>query len=202
MGHACQAHGRASGKTLQDQAPTTDSLQGEIATAMQHLREHGVVALPAGILYGLALTVMVANWEQVARVTQEIPKLALRLAHVFWPAPLTLNVPKAVWMPGVFTGGRATVSLPMPDHPAPLGLAEELGRPIAGASASGLGQPEQRSLDAVIAEFGPRVNYLVRSGPAPKGVSSTVVDVTTNKPRLLRSGALPYQQVPQAARNR
>ncbi|MSQ06480.1 MAG: Sua5/YciO/YrdC/YwlC family protein [Dehalococcoidia bacterium] len=204
MGPCLPGPGRTSDRALQDQAPTDNlgSLQREITTAVQHLREHGVVALPTDTLYGLALTMMVANWDQLDRVTQEIPKLALRLAHMFWPGPLTLIVPKAAWMPDVITGGRATVSPRMPDHPVPLGLATELGRPIAGASFGGLGQPELRTLEAVIAEVGHRVSYVVRGGPAPKGLSSTVVDVTTNKPRLLRSGALPYQQVLQAARGR
>jgi L-threonylcarbamoyladenylate synthase len=212
------------GRTLLDQAPTEVFLR-DMAAAVQHLREHGVVALPTDTRYGLAadvfdepalarlreikgnpeglaLTVMIANWEQMARVTQELPPMALRLARLFWPGPLTLIVPKAAWLPDVITGGRATVSLRMPGHRVPVGLATELGRPIAAASAIERGQAEVQSLEELAALVGPRVSYVVSSGPPPKGVSSTVVDVTTNTPLLLRHGDPPFQQVLQAANGR
>ncbi len=150
----------------------------------------------------LPLTVMVADWAQLDRVTHEFPKLARRLAELFWPGPLTLVVPKAAWVPDLITGGRANVALRMPDHPVPIGVAAELGRPIAGASNNVRGRPDLLTLDAVMAELGGRVDYVVRCGPVPPGAASTVVEVTTETPRLLRAGAPPFQQVLQAAKRR
>lgn len=192
---------------------------------VDHLRRHGVVALPTDTLYALAadvfdekalekvfaikgrpadlaLPVLVANWDQVARVTQDVPKLARYLAELFWPGPLTLVVPKAAWVPDLITGGGATVALRMPDHPVPLGVAAELRRPITGTSANRSGQADLLTPDAVAAELGSQVDYIVRCGPAPRGVPSTVVDVSTGEPRLLRAGAIPLQQILRAAHSR
>jgi L-threonylcarbamoyladenylate synthase len=214
----------AGNRTLQEQAPPTN-LQQEITAAVRHLREHGVVVLPTDTLYGLAadvfdeealervfaikgrpanlaLPVLVADWDQVARVTQNLSKLARRLAEQFWPGPLTLVVPKAAWVPDLITGGGPTVALRMPDHPVPLGVAAELGRPITGTSANRSGQADLLTLDAVVAELGSQVDYIVRCGPAPCGVPSTVVDVTTGEPRLLRPGGVPLQQILRAAHGR
>jgi L-threonylcarbamoyladenylate synthase len=78
-------------------------------------------------------------------------------------------------------------------------VAKQLGRPITGTSANRSGQPDLKTLEEVVVELGERVDYIVRCGPAPKGVASTVVDVSSGTPRLLRHGALPFQQVLQAA---
>jgi L-threonylcarbamoyladenylate synthase len=197
----------------------------EVATAVDCLRRHGVVALPTDTLYGLAadvfddqalerlfaikgrpqdlaLPVLVAGWDQVERVTQEVPDLARRLASQFWPGPLTLVMPRAPWVSNLITGGRDTVALRMPNHPVPLGVARELGRPITGTSANRSGRPDLLTLEAVVVELGDQVDYIVRCGPAPLGAPSTVVDVTTGTPRLLRLGALPFQQVLQASTGR
>jgi L-threonylcarbamoyladenylate synthase len=94
------------------------------------------------------------------------------------------------------------VALRMPDHPVPLGVAAELGRPITGTSANRSGQPDLLTLDAAVAELGSQVDYIVRCGPAPRGVPSTVVDVTTGEPRLLRPGGVPLQQILRAANSK
>jgi len=197
--------------------------QREIAVALEHLRRGGVVAIPTDTLYGLAadvfndaaleriytikgrpsdraIPVLVANWDQVERVTRDIPPAARQLAERFWPGQLTLVMRKAAWMTDLITGGRDSVAVRMPDHPVPLALATELSRPITGTSANLSGAPNLLSLDAVVAELGNKVDYIVRCGPAPQGIGSTIIDLTTCAPRLLRHGAVPFQQVLQTVR--
>jgi tRNA A37 threonylcarbamoyladenosine synthetase subunit TsaC/SUA5/YrdC len=83
----------------------------------------------------------------------------------------------------------------MPDHWVPLALAEELGRPIVGTSANLSGAADALTLDEVVATLGREVDYIIRCGPAPSGVASTIVDVTTGTPQLLREGALAFDEV-------
>jgi tRNA A37 threonylcarbamoyladenosine synthetase subunit TsaC/SUA5/YrdC len=88
----------------------------------------------------------------------------------------------------------------MPDHWVPLALAEELGRPITGTSANLSGGANLLTLDEVATALGREVDYIVRCGPAPSGVASTIVDVTTGTPQLVRKGALAFDQVLLASR--
>jgi L-threonylcarbamoyladenylate synthase len=83
----------------------------------------------------------------------------------------------------------------MPDHEVPLTLISELGGPITGTSANISGGPDLISLVELIDQMGNRVDYVLECGPEPKGTASTVVDITSNTPILLRKGAIPFDQV-------
>jgi L-threonylcarbamoyladenylate synthase len=194
------------------------SCQEEIGQGVACLKAGGVVVFPTDTLYGvgadvfslpalrrvfalkgrplrLALPVLVSDWEQVGSVAQDIPELGFRLAQRFWPGPLTLVLPRSDRLPDLVTGGLDTVAVRMPDHPIPLALAREFGGPITGTSANPSGQADLLTLEAVVAQLGHGVDYVIRCGPAPAGIPSTVVDVTTGTPRLVREGALAFQSV-------
>ena len=194
------------------------SCQEEIGQGVACLKAGGVVVFPTDTLYGvgadvfslpalrrvfalkgrplrLALSVLVSDWEQVGSVAQDIPELGFRLAQRFWPGPLTLVLSRSDRLPDLVTGGLDTVAVRMPDHPIPLALAREFGGPITGTSANPSGQADLLTLEAVVAQLGHGVDYIIRCGPAPAGVPSTVVDVTTGTPRLVREGALAFQSV-------
>jgi L-threonylcarbamoyladenylate synthase len=143
----------------------------------------------------LALPVLVDGWDQVAVVARDVPESGRLLALRFWPGALTLVVPRRDCVPDLVTGGRDTVAVRMPNHPIPLALAEKLGRPITGTSANRSGKADPQTLAAVEAELGGQVDYIIRAGPAPEGTPSTVVDITTGTPRLLRQGAVPFPEV-------
>ena len=83
----------------------------------------------------------------------------------------------------------------MPSHPVPLALTEGLGRPIIGTSANPSGGEDIQDFETLEAELGPKVDFLLKCGPLPAGVASTVVDLTSTEPRLLRAGALDFQRV-------
>jgi L-threonylcarbamoyladenylate synthase len=78
----------------------------------------------------------------------------------------------------------------MPNHPVALGIINRLGRPVTGTSANRSGRQDLLNLEAVTTELGEDVDYIVQSGPQPKGTPSTVVDLTTEVPTLLRQGTL------------
>ena len=83
----------------------------------------------------------------------------------------------------------------MPAHEVPLGIIEQFGGPITGTSANRSGEPDLLTTQAVQAQLGGQVDYIISSPRPLKGIPSTVVDVTGKEPRLLREGALPFQEV-------
>ena len=194
------------------------SCQEDIGQGVACLKAGGVVVFPTDTLYGvgadvfslpalgrvfalkgrplgLALPVLVSAWEQVGSVAQDIPELAYRLAQRFWPGPLTLVLSRSDRLPDLVTGGLDTVAVRMPDHPIALALAREFGGPITGTSANSSGEADLLTLEAVKAQLAHGVDYIMGCGPAPAGVPSTVVDVTTGTPRLVREGALSFEMV-------
>lgn len=189
----------------------------QIEEAVKHLKAGGVIVFPTDTLYGLgadvfsvaaleriftikgrpaelALPVIVSCWQQ-AKLVAQLTAVGTRLADRFWPGPLTLVLPKLDEVPKLVTGGRDTVAVRMPDHRVPLALTECLGGPITGTSANLSGDSDFLTLETVSAGLGDQVNYIIRIGPAPRGTPSTVVDVTSGSPRLLRQGALPFPEV-------
>ena len=192
--------------------------QGEIAEAVDRLANGGVVALPTDTLYGLgadvfdqralrrvyaikgrpanqALPLLIAGWDQLNMVAKDIPQLTGVLAQRFWPGPLTLVLPKTSQLSSLVTGGRETVAVRMPDHPVPLVVTGRLGRPITGTSANRSGEPDLLSVEGVEQQLGDQIDQIIRCGPTPKGRHSTVVDVTSGAPILLREGAIPFEEI-------
>ena len=185
------------------------------------LKNGGVVAIPTDTLFGLAadvfnpaaldrifavkgrpedlaLPVLVSGWQQVEKVAENIPSEAAILADRFWPGALTLVVRKAPVLPDRLTAGGPTVAVRMPDHPVPIQLIGALGGPITGTSANISGGADLLTLAELTAEIGAEVDYIVTDGPEPKGTASTVVDITSGQPKLLREGAISFQLVLQA----
>ncbi len=192
--------------------------EGEIAEAVGRLANGGVVVLPTDTLYGLgadvfdqraltrvyaikgrpaglALPVLIAGWDQLDMVARDLPQLAGVLAERFWPGPLTLVLTKTSQVSSLVTGGRETVAVRMPGHPVPLAVTERLGHPITGTSANRSGEPDPISAAGVEEQLGGQVDQIIRCGPTPKGIHSTVVDVTSGAPVLLREGAIPFEEI-------
>ncbi len=203
---------------MQKNVPVADDrAQQDIEQAVRFLKAGGVVVFPTDTLYGLgadvfsltalerlfsikgrpadlALPVLVDSPDQVETVAR-FTNIGSRLAERFWPGPLSLVLPKVHGLPDLVTGGRDTVAVRMPDHQAPLALAGQLQRPVTGTSANLSGGPDLHSLEALDEQLGGRVDYIMRSGPPPRGTASTVVDVTGDSPQLLREGAISLESV-------
>jgi len=190
----------------------------DLEQAVQHLKDGGVVAIPTDTLYGLAadvfnptaldrvfavkgrpndlaLPVLVSSWEQVGKVAINVPPQAQALADRFWPGGLTLVLEKAPGVPDRLTAGGPTIAVRMPDHPVPIKLTNGLGGPITGTSANISGGPDLLTLAELTDQMAEQVDHIVQLGPEPKGTASTVIDITTGEPRLLRQGAVPFDLV-------
>lgn len=182
--------------------------------AIRVLRAGGLVAVPTDTVYGLAvamdahgglerlfeakrrpaeraIAVLLADVEQAEAIANLTP-VARALAEAFWPGGLTLVLAQRADrpLPEALTGGRSTIGVRVPDHPAPRALAAALG-PLPTSSANVSGEPEARDADEIERLFGGAVELILDGGPARGGPASTVVDMSGPEPRVLRAGAIP-----------
>ena len=190
----------------------------EIEEAVRVLRQKGVVAFPTDTLYGLGadafcveavtrvfgikgrageigLPLLLGSPQDLERVATNVPDLAWDLMQHFWPGALTLILWKSPAVPYAATGGKDSIAVRMPDHPVPLALVRELGRPITGTSANPSGGPDPFTSEEVRRLLGNAVDYVVDGGPATAGIASTIVDLTGSDPKLVRPGAIPYDSI-------
>jgi L-threonylcarbamoyladenylate synthase len=182
-----------------------------IERAAAVLRAGGVVAFPTETVYGLGadgldeasvrrifeakgrpannpVIVHVACTEEARRLSTTWPAVADRLAERFWPGPLTLVLPKADCVPAVTTAGGPTVALRVPAHPVAQALIEASERPLAAPSANLSTRVSATRAEHVLAGLTGRIEMVLDGGPTPGGLESTVVDLSTPTPRLLRYG--------------
>ena len=118
------------------------------------------------------------------------PRMAEPLAHAFWPGPLTLVVPRSAKVPDRVTAGGPTVGIRWPSHPFMQAVIRKCGFPLAAPSANLSNQLSPTNADHVRSQLGNRIQLIVDGGQAQVGIESTVVDVASTPPRLLRPGMI------------
>jgi L-threonylcarbamoyladenylate synthase len=188
-----------------------------IARAAAVLREGGLVAFPTETVYGLAADA--TNDRAVAAIfaAKDRPRFNPLISHVaelgaarrlgrfderaealaarFWPGPLTLVLPRLPDCPVslLASAGLDTIALRMPSHPVAAALLREAGVPLAAPSANRSGRVSPTTAAHVAEELGARVAMILDGGPCPVGLESTVLDLTTEPPTLLRPGGVPAE---------
>jgi L-threonylcarbamoyladenylate synthase len=194
------------------------AIRRETEKAAKVLKSGGIVAFPTDTLYGLGadpfcddavrrvfeikgrqetmgLPLLVSSMTQLQRVVSELPKTARDLIEHFWPGPLTLILSKSAAVSDLVTGGADSVAVRMPDHAVPLVLARELGGPVTGTSANPSGGPDPVTAADVRRLLGDSVDYVLDAGPTRAGIPSTILDLTEERPRVIRVGALPIESI-------
>ncbi len=187
--------------------------------AVDILKSGGVVAFPTETVYGLGalatdalavqkifeakgrpsdnpLIVHIGNKEQVFNYATGISTEAEKLMDTFWPGPLTLVFHKiaGVIAPNV-TPGVETVGIRMPDHPVALGLLRALGEPLAAPSANRSGKPSPTEAAHVHKDLDGLIPLILDGGKTGVGVESTVLDMTTVPPTILRPGGTTQEMI-------
>ncbi len=188
-------------------------LSTSISRAAEILRSGGVIALPTDTLYGISanalndeaaskvfrvkgreefspLPIFVSDPDDLFRYGRDVPDEAVRLAETFWPGKLTIVVAKSDVIPPVVSGGLDTVGLRVPDHPVPRAVVRQLGAPITATSANVSGRPALTAAEDVVAELGSRLDLVLDGGQLAPSLPSTVIDLTTVPPTILREGAV------------
>jgi L-threonylcarbamoyladenylate synthase len=137
----------------------------------------------------MPLPVLVGSWDTIEGLVVAVPSQLRALIEAFWPGGLTLVVEHAPSLNWDLGDARGTVAVRMPLHPVALELLAKTG-PMAVSSANRSGQPAALTLDEAQTQLGDSVEVYLDGGPSLIGVASTIVDVTAETPRILRSGAV------------
>lgn len=189
-----------------------------VLEAAANIAGGGIVAFPTETVYGLGgsalcpeavekiflakgrpgdnpLIVHIAYFWQAPFLVREVPIKAKVLARRFWPGPLTLVMPKSPAVPEAVTAGLDTVAVRMPDHPVARELIRLSRCSIAAPSANISGKPSPTTARHVLRDLYGKIDGVLDGGPCEVGVESTVVDVTSRVPVLLRPGGISKEQL-------
>lgn len=128
--------------------------------------------------------------EATADTLAEVSPVARQLMAAFWPGPLTLVLPAKPLLPKQTTGGLDTVGIRMPAHPAALALIKAAGVPIAAPSANLSGRPSPTSAAHVNHDLNGKIPMIIDGGEAAAGLESTVLDLASPVPAILRPGVI------------
>lgn len=194
-------------------------------TAVSILKKGGLVAFPTETVYGLGadaenpaavkaifrvkgrperhpLIVHLGDPGDLASWSSSVPESAELLARTFWPGPLTLILRRSRRVLDEVTGGQETVGLRVPDHDLALKLLRAFGGGVAAPSANRFGRVSPTSADHVRQDLGKDVDYILDGGNCGVGVESTIVDVTSGDPVILRPGGLPRERLEEVLRRK
>ncbi|NYZ75215.1 threonylcarbamoyl-AMP synthase [Candidatus Micrarchaeota archaeon] len=181
-----------------------------VEKAVAVLRTGKVVAYPTETCYGLGadatdsvavkkvfeakkrpagkpFVVIVAD-EKVAGKYFKLSPLAKALVREFMPGPLTLIVPARRGALAKLVLKKGGAAFRIPSHSFALSLARSFGKPVVSTSANSSGEPPAYSAEKVAREFGGKISLLVDAGGLPRRRPSTMVDLTAEKPVLVRIG--------------
>jgi len=190
----------------------------KVRAAAEVLRGGGLVAFPTETVYGLGanaleerpvlrifeakrrpadnpIIVHIANRDDVYVLAEHVPERAEKLMAEFWPGPLTLLLQRSDAVSKAVTAGLDIVAIRMPSHPVAHALIAEAGIPIAAPSANLAGRPSPTSAKHVLEDLGGRIEMVLDGGEIVHGVESTVLDLTTDPPSVLRPGPVTVEEL-------
>ncbi len=195
-----------------------NNFEDTISRAAHILKQGGTVAFPTETVYGLGadalnpdavrkifeakgrpadnpLIVHIASMDSLDKIATDISPIAFELMDAFWPGPLTLVLKRKDVVPDITTGGLDTVAVRMPDNPVALALIREAGTPLAAPSANTSGRPSPTTAGHVISDLSGRIDAVIDGGAVEVGVESTVLDVTSDVPVILRPGGVGVEEI-------
>jgi len=190
----------------------------KIKIAAAIIKKGDLVAFPTETVYGLGadalniqavskifqakgrpfsdpLIVHIAEITELYRLSTQIPSIAIKLAQVFWPGPLTLVVKKSKLISDIVTAGLDTVAIRMPANNIALSLIREAQTPIVAPSANLFGRTSPTTALHVADDLDGKIEMIIDGGRTKVGVESTVLDVTTEPAQILRTGGISVEQL-------
>jgi L-threonylcarbamoyladenylate synthase len=189
-----------------------------INRAAMCIRSGGLVAFPTETVYGLGadainrdavrriftakgrpvtdpLIVHVQSLDAAMPLVRFVPDIAVTLAEQFWPGPLTIVFGRSAAIGDDVTGGLDTVAIRVPAHHVALALVTAAGVPIAAPSANLFSRPSPTRAEHVASDLGDRIDMILDAGPTQVGVESTVLNLTSDPPLILRPGGVSVEQL-------
>ena len=186
--------------------------------AANFIKQGELVAIPTETVYGLGadglnpeavakifeakgrpqdnpLILHIADSDQLDSLCHDVPEAAWLLAEKFWPGPLTMVLPAKDCIPKRTTAGLSTVAVRCPDNAITRQIIRLAGVPIAAPSANISGKPSTTTAQHVLDDHNGKIPMIVDGGACRVGVESTIVDLTEERPRLLRPGGITPEQL-------
>ncbi len=190
------------------------------AFAARLVRAGRVIAFPTDTVYGVgahgfneraivqlflaknrsrdkAIPYLLSDAAELSAVAREISSSASLLAQRFWPGGLTLVVPASPRVPKILIAGGDKVAVRVPNHPITRSLIDALRVPLAATSANISGAKDPADANQVALQLSGRIPLILNGGPTRGPIPSTVVDVTTDPPVVLRVGVISVEQIEQ-----
>ena len=186
--------------------------------AAAFVRSGGIVAFPTETVYGLGANVFdekaiakifaakrrpndnpliahVGSVEQIDSLVREITPSAEKFIEAFFPAPLTLVLPKAVKVPLIASANLGTIGVRMPKNDLAHEFLKHCTTPLVAPSANLSGRPSPTDWRAVYEDLNGRIDCILQGAATEIGLESTVVDCTTKAPLVLRFGAISLEDL-------
>lgn len=182
------------------------------------LESGGIIGYPTETVYGLGadasnpgsierihrlkgrkvkspMLVLVGDASALEPLVKHVPETAMSLMSKFWPGPLTLLFEASESVPDCLTGGLKTVGIRISPDPICRSLLGRYRKPLVSTSANKTGMPPARSAQEVASRFPDGVRVVIDGGRREESHPSTILDVTVDPPRLVRSGCIPEAEL-------
>jgi L-threonylcarbamoyladenylate synthase len=180
------------------------------------VKKGGLVIFPTETVYGLGCDPF--NIDSVQRIIDikgnrkkplpilassitailKVAELSLngkKLANNFWPGPLTIIFPKKSTLPDIVTFHKDNVGIRIPDNNVAIKLIQLIGGLLVGSSANKTNEKAPKEIDEISEELKEMVDIVLDGGPTSTGIPSTVVDLTSEKPMIIREGLINLEQI-------
>ncbi len=184
-----------------------------LSRAAEILAKGGIIAYPTETFYGLGadatnekaigkiydlkgrnfhnpISVIIDKEEDLNSLVSEVPAAALTLMKAFWPGPLTIVFKASGKVSTLLTAQTGKIGIRISSHRGAMLLAQKLGHPLTATSANLSGAPECSSATEVARQIGQKIDAIVDLGETAGGRGSTIIDVTTDPPQILREGVI------------
>ena len=188
-----------------------------IEEAGKVIRNGGTVAFPTETVYGLGANalddeavrkifiakgrpqdnplIIHVSTKEISELVKDVPEVAQKIIHKFWPGRLTVILEKKDIIPNVTSANLNTIGIRMPNSEIALKLIELAERPIAAPSANISGRPSPTEVERCVEDLNGRVDYIIGGESSDIGVESTIVDCTVNPPLVLRPGGITLEML-------
>lgn len=181
--------------------------------AAEILAQGGIIAYPTETFYGLGadatnenairkiydlkgrnfnnpISIIIDNEENIHPLVEEVPTAASMLMKVFWPGPLTIVFKASGKISPLLTAQTGRIGIRISSHAGATAIVHKLGHPLTATSANLSGAPECSTASEVADQIGPKIDAIVDLGKTPGGMGSTIIDVTSAPPQILRQGTI------------
>jgi L-threonylcarbamoyladenylate synthase len=195
-----------------------ESPQSGIRKGASIIEEGGIVAFPTESFYGLGVAatdpsalqrlfqikkrdpslpilVLISSINELSRYAASIPPEALELARLFWPGGLTLVFEASQGLPSLLTAGTGKIGIRISGHPVAHALTLALTIPITGTSANISGERPCTTAEQVVQFFNGQLDLILDGGITKGTRPSTVLDVTSDPPLLIREGIIRAKEI-------